>query len=63
MAQDLWGKEVENTALKPLDEWRNDLYGYWMVFSDVIYEGGEKLAIARYYIYQVRILNFGIVKE
>ena len=49
MEQSLWVKEVEYSLLKPLDEWRDDLYGYWMVFSDVVYKNGEKMAIARYY--------------
>jgi len=49
MEHDLWVKEVKDSALKPLDEWRDDLYGYWMVFSDVSYKDGEKMAIARYY--------------
>ena len=49
MEKDLWVKEVDSSTLKPLDQWRDDLYGYWMVFSDIKYENGEKLAIARYY--------------
>ena len=49
MEQDLWVKEVKSPNLKPLDQWRDDFYGYWMVYSDVAHENGEKLAIARYY--------------
>ena len=46
---DLWVKEVENPILKPLDQWRNDLYGYWMVITDSQVINGVKMAIARYY--------------
>jgi len=49
MEEVLWVKKVESPALKPLDQWRDDFYGYWMVYSDVAHENGEKLAIARYY--------------
>ena len=40
---------VKNPTLKPLNQWRDDLYGYWMVFTDVEYIDGIKMGIARYY--------------
>ncbi|MDR2650112.1 MAG: hypothetical protein LBB94_10415 [Clostridiales bacterium] len=46
---ELWVKEVENPILKPLDQWRDDLYGYWMVITDTQVIDGIKMAIARYY--------------
>ena len=49
MEQSLWVKEVKDSALKPLNEWRDNFYGYWMVFSDISYKNGEKMAIVRYY--------------
>ena len=49
MEQEIWIKEVENQVLKPIDEWRNELYGYWMVYSDVKQVNGVEMAVARYY--------------
>ena len=49
MAQELWVKAVENPILKPIDQWRDDLYGYWMVFSDSQLIDGEEQVVARYY--------------
>jgi len=46
---DLWVKKIENQILKPLDQWRNDLYGYWMVVTDTQIIKGVKMVIARYY--------------
>jgi len=46
---ELWVKEVKNPILKPLDQWRDDLYGYWMVVTDTQVIDGIKMAIARYY--------------
>ena len=42
-------KEVENPTLKSLDQWRDELYGYWMVFSNAAHINGEKMVVARYY--------------
>ena len=49
MEKELWVKEVENPILKPLNQWREELYGYWMVFSDSHDEDGERMVVARYY--------------
>ena len=45
----LWVKEVENPVLKPLNDWRDELYGYWMVVTDMHNVDGTRMAIARYY--------------
>jgi uncharacterized membrane protein (DUF106 family) len=42
-------KTVENQVLKPLDQWRDDLYGFWMVYTDIQIIDGVKMAIARHY--------------
>ena len=42
-------KEVENQVLKPFDQWRDDLYGFWMVYTDMQVINGVKMAIARHY--------------
>ena len=42
-------KDVENPILKPLDQWRDDLYGFWMVYTDMQIVDGVKMVIARYY--------------
>ena len=49
MTQELWIKEVANPSLKPLNQWREELYGYWMVFSDIQTINGEKMVVARYF--------------
>ena len=49
MLEDLWVKEVINPTLRPLDQWRDELYGYWMVVTDSTTIDGVKMAIARYY--------------
>ena len=49
MEEKLWVKEVENPILKPLRQWRDELYGFWMVFSDSHDVDGERMVIARYY--------------
>ena len=49
MAQDLWVKEVENPISRPLNDWRDELYGYWMVVSDSKVINGVETVIARYY--------------
>ena len=49
MEQDLWVKEVKNPRLKPLNQWRDELYGYWMVVTDSTNVDGVNMAIARYY--------------
>jgi hypothetical protein len=46
---DSWVKEVENPVLKPLGQWRDELYGYWMVATDPKTADGTKSVIARYY--------------
>jgi len=42
-------KTVENQELKPFDQWRDDLYGFWMVYSDLQIINGIKMVVARYY--------------
>ena len=42
-------KNVDNQVLKPLDQWRDELYGFWMVYSDMQLIDGVKMVIARYY--------------
>ena len=44
-----WIKEVENPVLKPLNDWRDELYGYWMLVSDTDIVDGIRMARARYY--------------
>ena len=46
---ELWVKEIENPILKPLDQLRDDYYGYWMVITDTQVINGIEMAIARYY--------------
>ena len=40
---------VENQVLKPFDQWRDDLYGFWMVYTDMQIIDGVKMVIARHY--------------
>ena len=49
MGNELWIKKINQPELKPLNQWRDELYGYWMVFSDTKQKNGEKMVIARYY--------------
>jgi hypothetical protein len=49
MEQSLWVKEVENPKLKPFNQWRDELYGYWMLYVDTKIINGEKNTIAKYY--------------
>ena len=49
MKQEIEVKTVENQILKPLDQWRDDLYGFWMVYSDMQIIDGVKMVIARHY--------------
>ena len=49
MKQGLWVKEVEAPSLKPLNQWRDELFGYWMVVTDSTTVNGVNMAIARYY--------------
>jgi len=42
-------KDVENQVLKPFDQWRDELYGYWMVYTDMQIIDGVKMVVARYY--------------
>lgn len=49
MIKDMWVEEVVNPTLKPLDQWREELYGYWMVVTDSTTVDGVRMAIARYY--------------
>ena len=49
MEQDLWVKEIKNPVLKPLNQWRDELFGYWMVVTDSTTIDGIDMAIARYY--------------
>ena len=36
---------VEDQVLKPFDQWRDDLYGFWMVYTDMQIIDGVKMAI------------------
>jgi len=49
MTQDLWVKQVDNPVLRPLNQWREELLGYWMVVTDSSTIDGVNMAIARYY--------------
>ena len=49
MDQKIQVKDVENQVLKPFDQWRDDLYGYWMVYTDMQVIDGVKMVIARHY--------------
>ena len=49
MQQELWVKEVEHPTSKPLDTWRDELYGFWMLVTDMKMIDGERVGIARYY--------------
>ena len=49
MIQDLWVKDIETPTLKPLSHWRNELYGFWMVYTDTKIVEGEKMVVVRYY--------------
>ena len=49
MEQTVHVKIVENQVLKPFDQWRDDLYGYWMVYTDMQIVDGVKMVIARHY--------------
>ena len=49
MEQKLWVKEIEEPSLKPLNQWRDELLGYWMVITDSETINGINMAKARYY--------------
>jgi len=49
MDNELWVKQVENPISKPLNQWREELYGYWMVVTDMKNADGVRMATARYY--------------
>ena len=49
MMQDLWVKQIENPVLKPLNQLRDELYGFWMVVTDSAVVDGIKMAKALYY--------------
>ena len=49
MEKELWVKQVENPISKPLNQWREELYGYWMVVTDTKSIDGINMATARYY--------------
>ena len=49
MKDALWVKKIEKPALKPLNEWRDELFGLWMVYSDLCMVSGVKHAMARYF--------------
>ena len=49
MEQGLWVKEVDNPVSRPLDEWRYELYGYWMLVTNMQTIDGERTGVARYY--------------
>ena len=47
--QELWVKEVISPISKQLSQWRDELYGYWMVISDVRTVDGIEIATAMFY--------------
>lgn len=47
--QGLWIKQVEHPALKPLNQWRDELFGYWMVVTDSDTVDGKRMARAVWY--------------
>jgi hypothetical protein len=49
MDQGLWIRKIENPSLKPLNQWRDELFGYWMVVTDSTTIDGVEMAIARCY--------------
>jgi len=49
MGQTISVRAVENQVLKPFDQWRDDLYGFWMVYTDMQVIDGIKMVIARHY--------------
>ena len=49
MGRQLWVKKIENPISKPLNQWREELYGYWMVVSDAKSVSGVDMATAQYY--------------
>ena len=49
MDKELWVKPVENPISKPLNQWRDELYGYWMVITDIKETAEVTMATARYY--------------
>jgi len=49
MDKKLWVKKIEDPISKPLNQWRDELYGYWMVVTDMKNSNGIKMATARYY--------------
>ena len=49
MDKELWVKPVENPVSKPLNQWRDEFYGYWMVVSNTKSIDGIDMATARYY--------------
>ena len=49
MEQTIQIKAVEDQVLKPFDQWRDDLYGFWMVYTDMQIIDGVKMVIARHY--------------
>ena len=49
MENALWVKEIENPILKPLNVWRDEFYGFWMVYTDLCMIAGVKHAVARYF--------------
>lgn len=49
MPDELWIKKVENPTLKTLNDWRNELYGYYMVVTDSTNIDGVEMVVARYY--------------
>jgi hypothetical protein len=43
-------KQVEKPISKSLNQWREELYGYWMVVTDMTNtDDGVRMATARYY--------------
>ena len=49
MAQELWVKQIENPILKPLNQLRDELFGYWMVVIETATVDGIKMAKAVWY--------------
>jgi len=47
--EDLWVKQIDNPIRKTLHQWREDLYGYWMIITNTATINGSETVIARYY--------------
>ena len=49
MDQTPWVKKVENPISRPLNDWRDELYGYWMLISNAKMIDGVEMVTALFY--------------